>query len=94
MTGTLLAAVSVAVSALIELAAPDRDLVKAFTLNVPVAMIGNTAGILGAGTMLESAGYPWAISLAGLVVAITCVVFAARHQRHTRARIATSLPDD
>jgi MFS family permease len=81
LAGALLAAVSVAVSALIELVVPDRDLVEAFALNVTVAMIGNAAGTLSAGTMLQSAGYTWAMSLAGLAVAITGVVFVALRGR-------------
>jgi MFS family permease len=86
--GALLAAVSVAVSALIERTVPDRDLVEAFALTVTAAMIGNAAGTSSAGTVLQSAGYPWAMSLAGLAVAITGVVFVVRRERtvsHTPA---------
>jgi MFS family permease len=81
LVGALLAAVSVVVSALIELAVPDRDLVDAFALNVAVAMIGNAAGTLSSGTVLQWGSYTWAMSLAGLAVASTGVVFVARRGR-------------
>jgi MFS family permease len=98
LVGALLAAVSVAVSALIEGAVPDSDLVEAFTLNVTVAMVGNAAGTSSAGAVLQSAGYSWAMSLAGLAVAITGVLFAVRQRRgsvpRVRARAVAALPDD